>query len=502
MAQYGYLSTSLTQRGVVFLILVYVNLHALSEQDVVFGRENYVEQNVSINLEHSVFTVSEKFLSVAIDASMMRNHWPHINFTSEKFYTLARGLSPAFLRVGGTSADFLIYNDSSGYNKFKNVTNFTITHEDLDKIHLLSSKANWNVMFGLNVLLRQKDGSWNASNPKQIMQYVAESDYHFGWELGNEPDHFKTYFNKSVSTEELAEDFKTLRAILKSTPQFGNFLVGPDVTTVGNHSRAALFLESFVSKAKDVIDAVTWHQYYLDGRTCTMKDFYNPDVLDKLLYELEEANDILDKLDPGTPRWLGETSSAYGGGAPGLSDRYGAGFLWLDKLGLAARMRHEVVIRQTFAGGNYALLNNDLDPNPDYWLSLLYKRLVGVKVLEVNGGTEEKRTTRVYAHCASRKYPVGAVTLLVLNIHNLDPAGLKLTGSLQQKQVEEYLLTTENSDLTSKTVRLNGKLLKLVDDHTFPDLIPAIVPGDKPLILPPLTFGFYVIPGASAGGCR
>ena len=27
-------------------------------------------------------------------------------------------------------------------------------------------------------------------------------------------------------------------------------------------------------------------------------------------------------------------------------------------------MRHEVVIRQTFAGGNYALLNNDLDPNP------------------------------------------------------------------------------------------------------------------------------------------
>ena len=70
-------------------------------------------------------------------------------------------------------------------------------------------------------------------------------------------------------------------------------------------------------------------RYYLDGRTCTMKDFYNPDVLDKLLYELEEANYILDKLDPGTPRWLGETSSAYGGGARGLSDRYGAGFLYV-----------------------------------------------------------------------------------------------------------------------------------------------------------------------------
>lgn len=124
-----------------------------------------------------------------------------------------------------------------------------------------------------------------------------------------------------------------------------------------------------------------------------------------------------------------------------------------------------------------------------------------MKVLEVEGGTKEKRKTRVYAHCANRKYPVGAVTLLVLNVHDHDPVSLKLTGSLKGKDVEEYLLRTENSDLTSKTVRLNGKVLKLVDDRTFPDLNPVIVPGDKPLILPPMTFGFYVIPGASASGC-
>ena len=37
-----------------------------------------------------------------------------------------------------------------------------------------------------------------------------------------------------------------------------------------------------------------------------------------------------------------------------------------------------------------------------YCLSLLYNRLVGVKVLDVQGETEEKRTTRVYAHCSSR----------------------------------------------------------------------------------------------------
>lgn len=170
---------------IALIMLLCGHLPLLKSQYIVFGKDKYVEQNVSINLNRSVFTVSEKFLSVAIDSGIMMHHWPHVNFTSERFFNLARGLSPAFLRIGGTAEDFVIYDDSQGFQKHKNFSNFTITHRDLDKIHLLSSKAGWDVMFGLNVLLRERDGSWDASNPKQIMQYVAEHGYHFGWELGN-----------------------------------------------------------------------------------------------------------------------------------------------------------------------------------------------------------------------------------------------------------------------------------------------------------------------------
>ena len=138
------------------------------------------------------------FLSVSFDNRLLQKRWFDFNFSSVRVFNLARGLAPAYLRIGGTTEDWLIYVDkqhhatntypittASPHFQRGNFTEYNITSDDLDKIHLIASKAGWQVLFGLNVCLRTQDGIWNYTNPLKIMQYVANKGYDFGWELGN-----------------------------------------------------------------------------------------------------------------------------------------------------------------------------------------------------------------------------------------------------------------------------------------------------------------------------
>eukprot|EP00064_Thunnus_orientalis_P022372 superscaffoldBa00007469_g22566 len=140
-------------------------------------------------------------------------------------------------------------------------------------------------------------------------------------------------------------------------------LYGPDIGQPRTH-RTDL-LESFLQSGANAINAFTWHHYYVNGRDTSLKDFLDPKLLDVLKTKTDEVLERVKQVSPGKPVWLGETSSAYGGGAERLSNTFVAGFMWLDKLGLAARLGIDVVMRQSLIGnGRYNLVDNQLEPLP------------------------------------------------------------------------------------------------------------------------------------------
>ncbi|XP_066488393.1 heparanase-like [Tiliqua scincoides] len=491
--------------------------------------------------------VSPAFLSITLDSHLVTDP-RYITFLGNtKLRTLARGLSPGFLRFGGTKSDFLIFNpnkwptveeeifqdslaqeDVCGFQSTpsdimehlrtlwpfqemvilreqyrKKYKNTTITQSTVDILYNFAQCSDFHLIFGLNALLR-KGNQWDSSNAQLLLDYTSSQNYSMSWELGNEPNSFRMKSGIYIDGFQLGQDFIQLRHLLNSYSIYRNAkLYGPDVGRPRKNTQK--LLRSFLKSGGKVIDAVTWHFYYLNGRTATREDFLSPDVLDTFITAVKEVLQIVDATVPGKKVWLGETASAYGGGAPQLSDTYISGFMWLDKLGLSARLGIDVVLRQAFFGaGSYHLVDADFEPLPDYWLSLLYKQLVGTKVLNVNLTGEDPRKLRVYLHCTNDlhpKYRDGDITLFALNLYN-STKHLQLPSSFSNKQVDEYLLLPYGKEnILSKSIQLNGHVLKMLDDETLPNLTEKPLSPGSSLGLPAFSYGFYVIKNAKMMAC-
>ncbi|NXC18827.1 HPSE Heparanase, partial [Corythaeola cristata] len=492
--------------------------------------------------------VSPAFLSLTLDASLARDPRYVALLSNPKLRALATALSPGFLRFGGTETDFLIFDpnkDSTLEEKIlwelqaqqgfcgsrptfsaveklllaqwpsqeklilaehrrKKHKNTTITRNTLDILHSFANCSGFHLIFGLNALLRKDGLQWDSSNAWALLDYCASQRYNISWELGNEPNSFRKKSGIYIDGFQLGQDFIHLRQLLSSYNLYRHAkLYGPDIGQPRKHTQR--LLRSFLKSGGKVIDSVTWHHYYVNGRSATKEDFLSPEVLDTFATDVHEVLEIVGGTVPSKKVWLGETSSAYGGGAPRLSNTYVAGFMWLDKLGLSARQGIDVVMRQVFFGaGTYHLVDANFEPLPDYWLSLLYKKLVGTKVLQVSLAGADERKLRVYLHCTNTlhpKYREGDMTLFALNLYNITQY-LQLPNYLSSKHVDQYLLLPHGKEnILSRSIELNGHVLRMVDDKTLPELIEKPLGPGRVLGLPAFSYGFYVIKNAKAIAC-
>lgn len=468
--------------------------------------------DVQINLQESMGFTGPRFVGVAIDASFFREKWKDFDVYSKTVRSLTQGLTPSFLRMGGTAADFLIFNATAPgaavcekcvseldvVDKPKE-KNFTLSGTDWERLNYLVQEAAWDLIFDVNVFLR-KGQAWDPDNARQLLQFSQERNYTIPcFQLGNEPNAYYHNFHFRITPSRMVADMRILQSVLTDFPQYRNScLIGPEVTKVTKGSAQSYFEGFFKAQGQNLVKAATLHYYYFNAEESGvhLSDFYNTSILDSLNQELQTATSIVQKYDPSLPLWFSETSSVSGGGLPGVSDAYAAGFMWLDKLGLSASYGLQTVIRQTFYKGEYALVADDLTPNPDYFLTVLYKRLVQGHVFKVLSSTE---TVRVYAHCANpASYSSGALTLYALNIQS-DPVTLNLT-QFSNQSLHLYLLTPGDQDgLKSKYVALNGNRL-VMSNEELPPMPPQMHTG--PVTIAPYSFGFIVVPGADVQLCK
>ncbi|KAM3938482.1 heparanase [Leptodactylus fuscus] len=494
--------------------------------------------------------LNARFLSVTIDASLASEPKYIAFLESQKLITLSRGLSPAFLRFGGTKSDFLFFDPIRNTSIEDDITwdlpikqdvchrsngppcvqqklwfqwptqeqvilkeafsntykNTTITKHTIDLLYRFANCSGLHLIFGLNALVRDKNGQWNSSNAKLLIDYCDFKKYNLSWELGNEPNSFKKKSGQYIDGSQLGKDFITLHELLQKYSRYRTSgLFGPDI---GQPKKATQkMLKSFLKAGGEAIDSVTWHHYYVDGRTASVKDCINPTILDTLSSEIRTVLRLVNEIVPGKLVWLGETSSAYGGGSPGLTNTYIDGFMWLDKLGLSAKLGIDVVMRQAlFGAGSYNLVDSDFEPLPDYWLSLVFKNLVGSVVLHATFRSSKNvnvENLRVYLHCTNidnTKYKAGDVTLFAMNLNN-HTQEMQLPSYLSGKFVDEYLLLPGEGGLLSRTVLLNGQVLKMVDEKTLPALNGKQLDPGSLLTLPSMSFGFFVVKSAMASAC-
>ena len=150
---------------------------------------------------------------------------------------------------------------------------------------------------------------------------------------------------------------------------------------------------------------------------------------------------------------------------------------------------------------------------PDYWASVLWKRLMGERVLAVTGDDARGRTVRAYAHCLARvparDLTRGGIALAIINMQNTSvPVDISIdrmsseTDTLSQQFREVYRLGTVEGVFTGHRATLNGVELLVGAGGVLPTLTPPIEATNGPLQLDPLSVNFVAMPDANAPGCK
>ncbi len=426
-----------------------------------------------------------------------------VNLADQKLLNLAKALAPAYVRVSGTWANAVYFQDNDAAPAkapagFVNVLTRSQWKGVIDFLKATNGKLVTS--FAVSNGVRDAKGVWTPKEAQKIANYTKSLGGEISAaELFNEPSMPTAggEMNKNYDGKDFAKDVAVYTAwAKKEVPNMltlGPGSVGEGIpgVTFAMGGMKILPTDSMMSpEPKPMFDVFSYHYYgaasmrmmrsgpftikaenALDSawlkRTDTVADYYIS---------------LRDKYNPGKPVWITETAEAAGGGDP-FAATYLDCFRYLYQSGSLAKKGIKVIMHNTLVASEYSLIDQDTHlPKPNYWAALLWAKLMGTEVYEAGNGAPG-----VYLFAHNTKGHQNGITLLVINTNK------KVAPIDIPSDAEQYTLTSK--EIEGTTVMLNGKELKLESNNALPAINGKAIKNGK-VELPATSISFITFKNA------
>lgn len=425
---------------------------------------------------------------------------------NRRLRNLTSALAPLYIRFSGTTANNVYFQDNDNRRidaapkGFKVVLTRKSWREALEFADAVNAKVVTS--FAISTGVRSPNHDWTTVMAKPWVVYtrsLGKSIY--AAELYNEPNAPEyPELPKGYSVEQFGRDYARFSTFMaKFAP--GTKLAGPGNATLGIPGVEAIMKPSpedyAKAQPKPRFGIFSYHFYPVLSQRCAAANSPQSITADKALdteflarpdRQFQSIKALRDKYAPGAPIWLTETGGAACGGLQ-WQQTYLDMFRYLDTQARLAKQGLDAMFTHALISGNNGIIDEKtFEPNASYWGAVLWRKLMGNRILETGVDSPGFRT---YAHCLRGRS--GGVVVLAMNMTS-NPAKLALSG-----KVQVYTFTAP--ELQSRSVLLNGLPLKLAADDRLPAMSAARAEGNN-IKLSAMSINFIAVPQAGNRSCH
>ena len=444
--------------------------------------------------------------STEIDPNLYQ-YRPPIDLSNPRLRKLAAALGPAYVRVSGTWANSVYFQDSDHPTKPDAPSGFNgiLTPKEWKGVVDFSQAVNAEIVTSVATSTGARDdrGVWTSEQARKLFEYTKSVGGRIAAsEFMNEPTFAKLGgAPKGYDAAAFSRDigvFRTfLQAIAPDTIFLGPGSVGEGLSVPTGDG--VLKSQDLLQATGPVFDVFSYHLYAAASERCSkvaasLQTTAAAALSKDWLSRPEKINEfyahLRDEFAPVKPIWVTETADAACGGNPWAATFIDS-FRYLVQHASLAQHGVKVIMHNTLAASDYGLLDQrTFAPRPNYWAAWLWRRFMGTTVLYP--GPSPSSNTYLYAHCL-RDHP-GGVALLVINADKY--RALNITSP---SDAERYTLTAKQ--LQDTAVQLNGSTLQLNSDGDLPQLSGEPIRAGRASFAP-ASISFVTATNANNSSCQ